>query len=82
MSSTEVKFRSQVSDFSKDATSPVRRVRGERVRRKKIQVCEMLGKSRNAMFFNCLCVRMARKVGKAAGAEPFGGKVARTQRAA
>ena len=45
-------------------------------------MCEMLGKSRNAMFFNCLCVRMARKVGKAAGAEPFGGKVARTQRAA
>ena len=59
----KLSFRSQVSDFSKDATSPVRRVRGERVRRKKIQVREMLGKSRNAMFFNGLCVRMARKVG-------------------
>ena len=57
------KFRSQPSDFSKDATSPVRRVRGERVRRKKIQAREMLGKSRNAMFFNGSCVRMAQKVG-------------------
>ena len=62
------KFRSLTSDLWKDATSPMReqRVRWQKitaVRRKKIWAREMLGKSRNDVFFNGWCVRMARKVG-------------------
>ena len=44
----------------------------ESLRRKKIQVCEKVGKSQNSLFFQWFVAPGGRKVGlaKAAGAEP------------
>ena len=46
----------------------------DRIRRKKMQVREKLGKSRNTMFFHCFVAPEGRKVGslKRRGAEPAG----------
>ena len=68
------KFRSQTSDnmdrWKGRAGKSQRREekknedqRKERVRGKKIQVCEKVGKSRNAMFFQCFVAPEGRKVG-------------------
>ena len=45
----------------------VRRVRRERVRRKKMQVREKVGKSRNTMFFHWIVAPAGRKVGSLSG---------------
>ena len=37
--------------------------RGEKIRRKKMQVCEKVGKSRNTVFFRCFVAPEGRKVG-------------------
>ena len=46
----------------------------ESLRRKKIQVCEKVGKSRNTVFFSIICGSGGSKsrLAKAAGAEPCG----------
>ena len=46
----------------------------ESLRRKKIQVCEKVGKSRNTCFFSMICGSGGSKsrLAKAAGAEPAG----------
>ena len=51
-----------------------RKKKSQKKKEKKIQVCEMLGNSRNAMFVQWFVGRAGRKAGslKAAGAEPFG----------
>ena len=48
--------------------------RGEKIRRKKMQVCEKVGKSRNTVFFRCSCGSGGSKsrLAKAAGAETSG----------
>ena len=45
------------------AESEGRKVRREKVRRKKLQVCEKVGKSRNTVFFRCFVAPEGRKVG-------------------
>ena len=40
-----------------------RKVRREKIRRKKMQVCEKVGKSRNTVFFRCFVAPEGRKVG-------------------
>ena len=37
------------------AESEGRKVRREKIRRKKMQVCEKVGKSRNTVFFSMFC---------------------------
>ena len=56
----------------REVESEERRYNGAKVSRKKIHRREMLGKSRNAVFFNDLCVgwvEIKSNLGKAAGAE-------------
>ena len=54
-----------------EVESEERRYNCAKVSRKKLQLSEMLGKSRNAVFFNDLCVSAGSKsnLGQAAGAE-------------
>ena len=53
-----------------------RKVRREKIRRKKMQVCEKVGKSRNTVFFRCVVAPEGRKsksrLAKAADAETSG----------
>ena len=51
-----------------------RKVRREEIRRKKMQVCEKVGKSRNIVFFSMFCGSGGSKnrLAKAAGAETCG----------
>ena len=46
---------------SREVESEERRYNCAKVRRKKIQTREMLGKSQNAVFFNGLCVGWVEK---------------------
>ena len=69
------KFRSETSDNMDSWKAEVKRVRREKIRRKKMQMREKVGKSRNTMFFQWFGAPEGRKVGrlaKAAGAEPAG----------
>ena len=45
----------------KKVESEERRYNGTKVSRKKIHKCDMLGKSRNAVFFNNLCASWVEK---------------------
>ena len=67
------KFRSQTSD-NIDRWKAERGEERERVRRKKIQVREKVGKSWNTVFFQMICGSRGSKsrLAKAAGAEPAG----------
>ena len=51
-----------------------RKVRREKIRRKKMQVREKVGKSRNTVFFSWFCGSggLKSRLAKAAGAETFG----------
>ena len=71
------KFRSETSDNMDSWKAEVRRVRREKIRRKKMQMREKVGKSRFTVFFQWFVAPEGRKVGslwlaKAAGAEPAG----------
>ena len=68
------KFRSQTSDNMDSWKAEVRRVRREKIRRKKMQMREKVGKSQNTVFFQWFVAPEGRKVGslKAAGADPAG----------
>ena len=57
------KFRSETSDNMDSWKAEVRRVRRERVRRKKMQMREKVGKSRNTVFFQWFGAPEGRKVG-------------------
>ena len=57
------KFRSETSDNMDSWKAEVRRVRRERVRRKKMQMREQVGKSRNTVFFQWFGAPEGRKVG-------------------
>ena len=57
------KFRSETSDSIDSWKAAVRRVRREKIRRKKMQVREKVGKSRNTVFFQWFVAPEGRKVG-------------------
>ena len=57
------KFRSETSDNMDSWKAEVRRVRREKIRRKKMQMCEKVGKSRNTVFFQWFVAPEGRKVG-------------------
>ena len=57
------KFRSETSDNMDSWKAEVRRVRREKIRRKKMQVREKVGKSRNTVFFQWFVAPEGRKVG-------------------
>ena len=57
------KFRSETSDNVDSWKAEVRRVRREKIRRKKMQMREKVGKSRNTMFFQWFVAPEGRKVG-------------------
>ena len=57
------KFRSETSDNMDSWKAEVRRVRREKIRRKKMQVREKVGKSRNTVFFQWFVALEGRKVG-------------------
>ena len=57
------KFRSETSDNMDSWKAEVRRVRREKIRRKKMQVREKVGKSRNTVFFQWFGAPGGRKVG-------------------
>ena len=57
------KFRSETSDNMDSWKAEVKRVRRERVRRKKMQMRERVGKSRNTVFFQWFVAPEGRKVG-------------------
>ena len=57
------KFRSETSDNMDSWKAEVRRVRREKIRRKKVQVREKVGTSRNTVFFQWFVAPEARKVG-------------------
>ena len=57
------KFRSETSDNMDSWKAEVRRVRREKIRRKKMQMCEKVGKSRNTVFFQWFGAPEGRKVG-------------------
>ena len=57
------KFRSETSDNMDSWKAEVRRVRREKIRRKKMQVREKVGKSRNTVFFQWFVAPVGRKVG-------------------
>jgi len=44
-----------------DGSRVRRKVRREKIRRKKMQVCEKVGKSRNTVFFDVLWLRRVEK---------------------
>ena len=68
------KFRSETSDNMDSWKAEVRRVRREKIRRKKMQMREKVGKSRNTVVFPMICGSGGSKsrLAKAAGAEPAG----------
>ena len=57
------KFRSETSDNMDSWKAEVRRVRREKIRRKKMQGREKVGKSRNTVFFQWFVAPEGRKVG-------------------
>ena len=57
------KFRSETSDNMDSWKAEVRRVRREKIRRKKMQMREKVGKSRNSVFFQWFGAPEGRKVG-------------------
>ena len=57
------KFRSETSDNMDSWKAEVRRVRREKIRRKKMQMREKIGKSRNTVFFQWFGAPEGRKVG-------------------
>ena len=57
------KFRSETSDNMDSWKAEVRRVRREKIRRKKMQMREKVGKSRNTVFFQWCVAPEGRKVG-------------------
>ena len=57
------KFRSETSDNMDSWKAEVRRVRREKIRRKKMQMREKVGKSRFTMFFQWFGAPEGRKVG-------------------
>ena len=57
------KFRSETSDNMDSWKAEVRRVRGEKIRRKKMQMREKVGKSRFTVFFQWFVAPEGRKVG-------------------
>ena len=57
------KFRSETSDNMDSWKAEVRRVRRDKVRRKKMQMREKVGKSRNTVFFQWFVAPVGRKVG-------------------
>ena len=57
------KFRSETSDNMDSWKAEVRRVRREKIRRKKMQVREKVGTSRNTVFFQWFVAPEGRKVG-------------------
>ena len=57
------KFRSETSDNMDSWKAEVRRVRREKIRRKKMQVREKAGTSRNTVFFQWFVAPEGRKVG-------------------
>ena len=68
------KFRSETSDSMDSWKAEVRRVRREKIRRKKMQMREKVGKSRFTVFFPMICGSGGSKsrLAKAAGAEAAG----------
>ena len=68
------KFRSETSDNMDSWKAEVKRVRREKIRRKKMQMREKVGKSRFTVFFPMICGSGGSKsrLAKAAGAEPAG----------
>ena len=57
------KFRSETSDNMDSWKAEVRRVRRDKIRRKKMQMREKVGKSRFTVFFQCFGAPEGRKVG-------------------
>ena len=57
------KFRSETSDNMDSWKAEVKRVRREKIRRKKMQMREKVGKSRNTVFFQWFVAPEGRKVG-------------------
>ena len=57
------KFRSETSDNMDSWKAEVRRVRRDKIRRKKMQMREKVGKSRNTVFFQWFVAQEGRKVG-------------------
>ena len=57
------KFRSETSDNMDSWKAEVRRVRRDKIRRKKMQMHEKVGKSRNTVFFQWFVAPEGRKVG-------------------
>ena len=57
------KFRSETSDNMDSWKAEVRRVRRDKIRRKKMQMREKVGKSRNTVFFQWFVAPEGRKVG-------------------
>ena len=57
------KFRSETSDNMDSWKAEVRRVRRDKIRRKKMQMREKIGKSRNTVFFQWFVAPEGRKVG-------------------
>ena len=57
------KFRSETSDNMDSWKAEVRRVRRDKIRRKKMQMREKVGKSRSTVFFQWFVAPVGRKVG-------------------
>ena len=57
------KFRSETSDNMDSWKAEVRRVRRDKIRRKKMQMREKVGRSRNTVFFQWFVAPVGRKVG-------------------
>ena len=57
------KFRSETSDNMDSWKAEVRRVRRDKIRRRKMQMREKVGKSRNTVFFQWFVAPVGRKVG-------------------
>ena len=57
------RWKSRGAKSQTGAESEGRKVGREKIRRKKMQVCEKVGKSRNTVFFRCFVAPEGRKVG-------------------
>ena len=57
------RWKSRGAKSQTGAESEGRQVRREKIRRKKMRVCEKVGKSRNTVFFRCFVAPEGRKVG-------------------
>ena len=57
------RWKSRGAKSQTGAESEGRKVRREKIRRKKMQVCEKVGKSQNTVFFRCFVAPEGRKVG-------------------